>query len=53
MQAEHGTDISLTPQLELTQSTKLLDPTKDLFDPSPCVDRFDVPLMTRSAAIDG
>jgi hypothetical protein len=47
MLADHGTDIALTPKLELKQSAKLLDPTKDLFDPSPCVDRLGVDLMTR------
>ena len=29
MQTEYGTDIALTPQLELTQSTKFLDPAID------------------------
>jgi hypothetical protein len=45
MQSEHGTDLALAPQLELAQSTKLLDPAKDLFDPSACIDRLGVPLV--------
>ena len=32
VQTEYGTDIALPPQLELTQSAKLLDPAKDLLN---------------------
>lgn len=44
MQTERCTDIALSPLLELAHSTELIDPAKDILDPSAYMDGFGVPL---------
>ena len=52
MQTEYGTDIALPSQLELAETSELLDPAKDLFNPSAGMNRLGVALMAGGTAID-
>jgi hypothetical protein len=48
-QTEYGTGLLLASQLELTEASELLDPAKDLLDPSAGMNRLDITLVAGDA----